>query len=215
MRFNVQEIMRTPEIAALLKSRNILFQLRTIRRVMDDLVGGVLDDTLRAAQEADFLVLPITECGGTDIATRRGIPMAHASFSPMFPPTRAFPSFFLPFQLSLGGRYNLLDVLAFHARRLALPGRIVQPLARRPLQPAPLAFDAGNARCPPRFRTRRGCIAYSPQVLPKPPDWEDIHHVTGYWFLDSPPDWQPSAGAGAFSGKRPAAGVHRLRQHER
>lgn len=34
---------------------------------------------------------------------------------------------------------------------------------------------------------------YSPSVLPKPPDWEAHHHVTGYWFLDSPTDWQPPA----------------------
>jgi sterol 3beta-glucosyltransferase len=190
MHLNVQEIMRTPEIAAMLKSRNIPFQLRTIRRVMDDLVGGVLDDTLRAAQEADFLVLPITECGGTDIAGRLGIPMAHASFSPMFPPTRAFPSFFLPFQLSLGGRFNLLTYSLF--MRAAWPF----------LGGAFNRWRAGRFNLPPwrsmreMLDARRGfgtpwLYAYSPQVLPKPPDWEDFHHVTGYWFLDSPPDWQP------------------------
>jgi sterol 3beta-glucosyltransferase len=34
---------------------------------------------------------------------------------------------------------------------------------------------------------------YSPAVLPKPEDWDDSLHVTGYWFLDSPSDWQPPA----------------------
>jgi sterol 3beta-glucosyltransferase len=34
---------------------------------------------------------------------------------------------------------------------------------------------------------------YSPSVIPKPPDWDEYHHVTGYWFLDAPPNWQPSA----------------------
>ena len=34
---------------------------------------------------------------------------------------------------------------------------------------------------------------YSPQVLPKPPDWADNLHVTGYWFLDAQPNWQPPA----------------------
>jgi UDP:flavonoid glycosyltransferase YjiC (YdhE family) len=38
------------------------------------------------------------------------------------------------------------------------------------------------------------CLSgYSPQVLPKPPDWDDNHYVTGYWFLDAQPDWQPPA----------------------
>ena len=34
---------------------------------------------------------------------------------------------------------------------------------------------------------------YSPAVVPKPPDWSEHAHVTGYWFLDRPPDWQPPA----------------------
>ncbi len=192
MRFNVQEKMRSPEIAALLKSRNILYQLRTLRRVMDDLVGGVLDDTLQAAQEADFLVLPITECGGTDIAARRGIPMAHASFSPMYPPTRAFPSFFLPFQLSLGGRCNLLTYSLFlRAAWPFLGGSFNRWRAARfglpPWRSMKEMFDARRGLGTPWL------YAYSPQVLPKPPDWEEIHHVTGYWFLDAPPDWQPPA----------------------
>jgi sterol 3beta-glucosyltransferase len=31
-------------------------------------------------------------------------------------------------------------------------------------------------------------------VLPKPPEWGDWIHITGYWFLDHPPEWRPSAG---------------------
>ena len=33
--------------------------------------------------------------------------------------------------------------------------------------------------------------SYSPTVLPKPKDWPDWVHVTGYWFLESEPNWQP------------------------
>lgn len=33
---------------------------------------------------------------------------------------------------------------------------------------------------------------YSPQVLPRPADWGEHIHVTGYWFLDPPIDWRPS-----------------------
>jgi UDP:flavonoid glycosyltransferase YjiC (YdhE family) len=35
---------------------------------------------------------------------------------------------------------------------------------------------------------------YSPTVVPKPSDWDEHAHVTGYWFLDHAPDWQPPAG---------------------
>jgi sterol 3beta-glucosyltransferase len=197
MRFSAQEFMRKPEVAAIFKSRNILRQFRTIRHVMDTLVGGVLDDTRQAAQEADFLVLPITECGGVDIAGRRGIPMAYASLQPMFPPTRAFPSFFLPFRYSRSGHMNRLTYTLFmratwpflggsfndwRATRLGLP----------PWRTMKEMFDARRGFGTPWL------FAYSPQVVPKPPDWEDIHHVTGYWFLDAPPDWQPSAELARF-----------------
>jgi len=32
---------------------------------------------------------------------------------------------------------------------------------------------------------------FSPSVLPAPSDWPLNHHVTGYWFLDESPRWQP------------------------
>jgi sterol 3beta-glucosyltransferase len=32
---------------------------------------------------------------------------------------------------------------------------------------------------------------YSPTLLPKPKDWPNWVHVTGYWFLDRPAHWQP------------------------
>lgn len=40
--------------------------------------------------------------------------------------------------------------------------------------------------------------AYSPTVFPKPDDWADTDHVTGYWFLERPADWAPSAELATF-----------------
>ncbi len=39
---------------------------------------------------------------------------------------------------------------------------------------------------------------YSPSVIPKPPDWGDNVHVTGYWFLDTDDDWTPPPDLLAF-----------------
>lgn len=33
--------------------------------------------------------------------------------------------------------------------------------------------------------------AYSDAIFPKPPAWPAQWHVTGYWFLNHPADWQP------------------------
>ena len=35
--------------------------------------------------------------------------------------------------------------------------------------------------------------AFSPHVFPKPAHWPDWFHITGYWFLEHPDSWQPSA----------------------
>src|SRR5579883_2428946 len=38
---------------------------------------------------------------------------------------------------------------------------------------------------------------YSRHVVPRPPDWGERHHITGYWFLDEP-DYQPAPDLEAF-----------------
>jgi sterol 3beta-glucosyltransferase len=40
--------------------------------------------------------------------------------------------------------------------------------------------------------------AYSPSIIPHPADWPDNHHITGYLFLDTPAEWQPSSELQAF-----------------
>jgi sterol 3beta-glucosyltransferase len=44
---------------------------------------------------------------------------------------------------------------------------------------------------------------YSPVVVPKPSDWNEHVHVTGYWFLDHASDWQPPADLVDFLGSGP------------
>jgi UDP:flavonoid glycosyltransferase YjiC (YdhE family) len=34
---------------------------------------------------------------------------------------------------------------------------------------------------------------FSAHVVPRPPDWEKHVYITGYWFLDPPPEWRPPA----------------------
>lgn len=62
------------------------------------------------------------------------------------------------------------------------------------LPPAPLL---GPDRAP---RRRRAPVlyGYSRWVVPKPPDWGQHLHVTGYWFLDHDPVWEPSAALARF-----------------
>jgi sterol 3beta-glucosyltransferase len=192
LRFNAQTAMQQPEVRAILNSRNLVRQYRLIRKVMVAILTEVLDDCWQAAQEAEFVILGITACAGVDIAGQRGLPMALASSQPMFSPTRAFPMFFLPFRFSFGGGYNYLThTLVLHTAWPVLGGPFNRwRTARFGLPPWRSMLEMLNARR--QFGTP-WLYGYSPLVLPKPPDWDESHHITGYWFLEPQPNWQPAA----------------------
>jgi len=44
---------------------------------------------------------------------------------------------------------------------------------------------------------------FSKFVVPRPGDWPQWHHITGYWFLDSANDWSPPAGLVDFLTREP------------
>jgi sterol 3beta-glucosyltransferase len=125
---------------------------------------------------------------GMHIAERLGIPLIRVQLSP-----------FARTHYDWEGRRNLLTAArgewtAFlHAAfRLAIWSRLRRTAnaARRnilSLPPLPLAesFSATNRKRPLVLD------AYSPAVVPRPPDWSDCIKVTGYWFLDDPPGWTP------------------------
>lgn len=186
VRFNPQEVMQT-----ISKNKNPFQAIRIMREVMNTGVMEAFDDCWQAAQDTDFLLQTGAGMNALEIASKRGIPVAFAYLVPM-PPTRAFPMFWLPFRFSLGGGYNYLT----------------HTLVQR------LLWSSMGGPSTNRWRTRLGLPAwrseaemhnyarslgtpslygYSPSVIPKPSDWDEYHHVTGYWFLDAQPDWQPPA----------------------
>jgi sterol 3beta-glucosyltransferase len=187
-RFSVQAFMQKPETRAILKSGNPVRQFRMMREVMSQSVEA-LDDVWQAAQDADFLVQTGTGSGALEAASKRGIPVAFAYLIP-FAPTHAFPSFFLPLRFSLGGVYNGLTHAMMHRILwLGLGGPMTNGWRKRlGLRPwrsyAEMLNYARSLGVPSLY-------GYSPSVIPKPPDWDALQHVTGYWFLDEPPAWQP------------------------
>jgi hypothetical protein len=62
---------------------------------MGPLYPTLFQDYLSASQSADVVIAAGTALGAYDCAEELGIPLICALLQP-FPPTRAFPSFFLP-----------------------------------------------------------------------------------------------------------------------
>jgi UDP:flavonoid glycosyltransferase YjiC (YdhE family) len=189
--FSVQEFMQKPETQATLKSGNPVRQFRMMREVMSQSVEA-LDDVWQAAQEADFVVQSGTGGGALEAASKRGVPAAFAYVIP-FAPTRAFPSFFSdPIRLSLGGGYNYLTHILMHQVLWSgLGGPLTNGwrkcLGLRPWRSYGEMLAYGRRLGTPLL------YGFSPSVLPRPADWDAHQHITGYWFLETEPSWEPPA----------------------
>jgi sterol 3beta-glucosyltransferase len=55
-----------------------------------------------------------------------------------------------------------------------------------------------------RQREMSALYAFSRHLLPRPTDWGPNVHVTGHWFLNEDPQWQPPANLQAFLADGPA-----------
>jgi UDP:flavonoid glycosyltransferase YjiC (YdhE family) len=142
----------------------------------------------RACQGTDAIVHSfLMTVAGHEAAVQLGVPDFSALVFAIFARTAAFPNGAFP-ELPLGGVYNrwthdVFTQLFWRGNRLAYAW-----MRRKHADLPPLstwAFDARNERPTPIL------YGFSPQVIPKPPDWGEDVHVTGYWFLDGASDWRP------------------------
>ncbi len=183
VRFNPQEASR--------KIGLTVGGLRTLPAVLKFITEGIQqaqDDSWQAALESDLLIQSSTGMGALELAALHRKPGVFAHLFP-FSPTRAMPMFWLPFRFSLGGGYNLLThqfMLRFLWR---FGGKMMNDWRKRlRLQPW---RSAGEATDFARGLHIPYLLGYSPALIPKPADWDQHQRVTGYWFLDEPPGWQP------------------------
>jgi UDP:flavonoid glycosyltransferase YjiC (YdhE family) len=176
-------------MAAMGGNQNPIALVRGIRRTIGPMFSQGVAEVWAASQGADAMILSMLGFfAGYHVAEKLGIPFYEGYVLPGRP-TRAFPSPLLGMDLRLGGVANWLS----HTLLLNLGWRLLQPLTNRARR---VALDMPPLSVPRLFRKferehQPVLHGYSPLVLPKPPDWAEWHHVTGYWFLDRPLDWQP------------------------
>lgn len=191
--FNPQEIVQRPETQAVMRGRGNPLRVFGIMRAVIGRAAGAHDAFWQVARTADFVVQSYGGVGALEAGEALGLPSAIVHLFP-FTPTRAFPSVVLgSFRFSLGANYNrLTHVVIRQALWPVVGGQMTNPWRKR------LGLSAWHSYEEMYSRARRLKIpilcAFSPAVLPKPPDWDETHHLTGYWFLNAPPGWQPPAG---------------------
>lgn len=160
-----------------------------------------LPELYQVCQESDAILFTPNLFQGFDVAEALNVPCFAACVQPLSQ-TRVFPHIFTPIRwrfghsnqlrdLSLGGLYNVLTYSLFDQFLWRSTQQPINQWRQETLNLPPLSSWSSPLR---RMHYQRipFLYGYSPAFLPKPADWSDWLHITGYWFLDQPIHWQPS-----------------------
>jgi sterol 3beta-glucosyltransferase len=189
---NMQEMVESERMRALLESGNLLTQMAELAKMGKQSIVKLATRSLEASQGADLVMGGLSGMFvAAAIAEKTGIPLLQAHNVP-FTPTCVFSGALIPRPPKwLGGALNRLT---HHLTRqiLWLTARPGDRVARRQvfsLSPSPTwgPFGSGVLGQSPIL------YGISPAVIPPPPDWDPKQiHVTGYWFLPPSQNWRPS-----------------------
>lgn len=164
---------------------------RSIRDYVNSIAVDVTRGAFAACDDADLVVHSfLFTTGAHSLARQRGIPDISIQTFPIFAPTREYPPAALSSLptgwLSYFGHW--LNTQAFWY------GGNSGYRQKRKQHPDVFSFDLfwPFDEKPPRRATPL-LFAVSPTVLPPAREWSNRVHVTGYFFLDSPADYQPPA----------------------
>jgi sterol 3beta-glucosyltransferase len=183
------DLMATPEgKAAIAGGHGFSAGLKLLNHVRP-LMRRLLDDEWTAVKAfaPDVIVHHPKSIATPHMAQVLACPYILASPLPGFTPTSAFPRPILPFA-SLGLLNRASHALAIRGADV-LFGKLIREWREASLGLAGRRSGAGGPS---------GTLyAFSPNVVPVPPDWGCDVLVSGYWFLDDE-DWRPSQTLAAF-----------------
>lgn len=191
---NIQAIIENETWSQALEQGHFLLILRQMRTEMKGVAAQLADQLPELLRDSDLILTGMGGIGGVfPIAEHFSIPVMEAYVFP-FTATGAFPS---PLFSNLPHN-SVVNRLSFHLTHQMFwqSSKAVDVAVR-----AKLGKQRGSFWGPFRGRMKQSSpvlYGYSSAVLPRPSDWEERYHVTGYWFLDEPNDWEPPAELLAF-----------------
>jgi sterol 3beta-glucosyltransferase len=168
--------------------RNPLRSMHNFATLARPMVDRALSECWSACVGADAIIFTILAFAAYNIAEKLQIPCFASALQPLTR-TRDFAA--MSTRSPGFSAYNRLTHLAAEQVMWQPFRQITNQWRRDFLQLPPLPFTGPFSRV---LRQRLPHLyGYSPAVVPKPSDWPEHLHVTGYWFLDRPPEWQPPA----------------------
>jgi len=173
------------EAQSWLESDSILNLIRNTERVIRPMLDKILVDVLNACRGSDVIIyhsyaLPFVHYFGKHL----NIPCIPASLHPM--PNRAHPAILSNIRRSPSKTFNLLTHLLVHQ----ISWQVFWPVVRKFWkEKGDISFISPYRQI---LKEKQPVLCgYSPTVLPRPADLPDHVIITGYWFLEAPPKWQP------------------------
>lgn len=151
----------------------------------------IMDDYWQACQDTDLILFhTLAALPAASIVEKLGIKACPAYLHHVHP-TRLYPSaLFTPLNI-FGGIYNRLT----YSLGGEIYWRFMRPIINQwreqklQLPPYPKKSPFGEW-----LKQRQPCLyGFSPYVIPRAPEWGEEINITGYWFLERPKEWRPSA----------------------
>jgi len=184
---SVEAIIQSDEWRSVNENGNFFTIIRMMQSEMKTRAQKMAQDLPAMLEGSDYLLSGVAGIGGGfSLAEHQHIPIIQAYLFPITP-THEFPSPLTP-NLLLGNRLNKISYRAvqqalWQSTRMGdVETRKLLNLSRAPFLPP---FNKMAKQGIPTL------YGYSRHILPKPDDWSNTHHVTGYWFLDANDSWNP------------------------
>ena len=168
--------------------------ISSLEKTIRDVAPVLLRDLMRSCEGADALICTFFGSMYYSIAEKYRIPCIQTHYFPM-DNNRAMPISSAPFQ-HLGPLWNSASykigylLIGALEKRYLTDWRRENGMAPRKLHTRP-DYISGGHRVPVIY-------AVSPQVMPRPDQWDEQIHMSGFWYDDTPCAWQPPQELRAF-----------------
>lgn len=162
------------------------------RNWLDDLLASAW----RACQGSDVIIECPSAIAGIHVAEALQVPYFRA-FTMPWTRTRAYPHAFAVPNKKAGGNYNYMSYVIFDQMFWRASSFQINRWRKNLLGLKPTNFDKLEQHKVPFIYN------FSPSLVPRPLDWFEWIHVTGFWFLDNPDNssskkWEPPEDLVAF-----------------
>ncbi len=186
---NFRELMESETVQELMAKRNPILAYKNMTKALQRILECFTADSWTACQNTDGIIFSSASVPGYSIAERLGIPSCWAPLQPLSR-TKAFPSVIYSDGKRNNETLNWISHILEEQFTWQGSRKFINSWRKNVLGLEPYPFGG-----PYKILEKKKfpiIYGYSSSVLPKPKDWGDWIHVTGYWYLNHPADWKPS-----------------------